>query len=79
MRISPMQHMVNTMNVPSTRHSVRQRDYDLWRRGFVFEALRNRSYGQSFCEHFGIRDYIITSLDNVRDCHEYINQNYLRD
>jgi hypothetical protein len=74
-----MQHMVSTMETQPTRHSIRQQDYDLWRRGFVFEALRNRSYGQSFCEQFGIRDYIIMSLENVRDCHEYINQNYLRD
>ena len=79
MKLTPIQHTVWLNSQHPATHTVDPRDYDLWRRGFVFEALRNRSYGESFAARFGIQDHLLRSFETVRDCHEYIARNYLRD
>jgi hypothetical protein len=30
--------------------------YELWKREYTWDALMNLRYGQSFCNHFGIKD-----------------------
>jgi hypothetical protein len=64
---------------PGTENrTVSRRDYEQWTRGFVFEAMRNLSYGQSFCNHFGIRDNILYYAGTMSDADEYIRKNYVR-
>lgn len=52
--------------------------YDQWARGFVFEAMRNQRYGQSFCNHFKIRDNILYYSGSVADADRYIKEVYVR-
>ena len=62
----------------SERRTVTLKEYQQWTRGFVFEAMRNLSYGQSFCRHFGIRDNILYYAGTMADADEYIRKNYVR-
>ena len=62
----------------SERRTVTLKEYQQWTRGFVFEAMRNLSYGQSFCNHFGIRDNILYYAGTMSDADEYIRKNYVR-
>ena len=57
---------------------ITQQQYDNWRRHFVFDGLRNLSYGDSFCRYFGIRDYILRYSTTVREADEYIQETYVR-
>ena len=52
--------------------------YRQWAAGFVFEALRDQRYGQSFCRRFGIQDNILYYTSTVADADRYIRENYVR-
>ena len=53
-------------------------EYDAWRKHFVFDGLRNLSYGESFCRYFNIRDNVLRFSQTVRQADEYIKRYYLR-
>jgi hypothetical protein len=53
-------------------------EYDAWRRHFVFDGLRDLSYGESFCRYFDIRDNVLRFSQTVREADEYIERYYLR-
>jgi hypothetical protein len=57
---------------------ISKQQYDDWRRGFVFEALRNQRYGQSFCRHFDIKDNILFYSSTVAQAHGYIMKTYIQ-
>ena len=64
---------------PDTENrTVSLKEYQQWARGFVFEAMRNLSYGQSFCRHFNIHDNILYFAGTMSDADEYIKKNYVR-
>ncbi len=62
----------------SERRTVSHEEYLEWKRGFVFEAMRNLSFGQSFCRHFDIRDNILYYAGTMSDADAYIRKNYVR-
>ena len=53
-------------------------EYRQWAAGFVFEALRDQRYGQSFCHRFNIQDNILYYSSTVADADRYIRENYVR-
>lgn len=57
---------------------VTQNQYKDWCHGFVFDGLRNLSYGQSFCRRFGIQDYILNRSDSGHRMDYYIRKHYVR-
>lgn len=76
-----MEQMVNELlqdRPGSKNRTISQGEYLEWKRGFVFEAMRNLSFGQSFCRHFDIRDNILYYAGTMSDADEYIRKNYVR-
>jgi len=63
---------------PKTGHVVTHEQYQQWAAGFVFEALRDQRYGQSFCRKFDITDNILYYASSVSDADRYIRENYVR-
>jgi hypothetical protein len=59
------------------RH-ISRAEYDDWRRYFVFDGLRDLSYGESFCKYFNIRDNVLRFSQTVSEADEYIERYYLR-
>ena len=47
------------LHEPTSIEKVYQQDYLDWKHGFVFDALKNQSYGESFCKKFGIQDNLL--------------------
>ena len=41
------------------RNSIPPEEYEAWKREFTFEGIRGARYGQSFCNYFGITDYVL--------------------
>lgn len=79
--MTAMYHMVNELmqsHCASEPKQVSRRDYEQWARGFVFDGLRNLSYGQSFCKRFDIQDNILYHTSLVADAERYIMENYVR-
>ena len=41
------------------QHSITHAAYEAWRLNFTFDGIRGLRYGQSFCNHFDITDYVL--------------------
>jgi hypothetical protein len=46
-------------NKVNRAYSISPAEYDEWKRAFTFEGIKGARYGQSFCNHFGIVDYVL--------------------
>jgi hypothetical protein len=58
--------------------TVTRAQYADWQHGFIFDGLRNLSYGQSFCHRFGIRDHILNRSTSGHEKDPYIRKFYVR-
>ena len=59
------------------RNSILQAEYDAWRDEFVFDGIRGMRYGQSFCNHFGITDYVLFYMLDWARADQHIRKLYL--
>jgi len=74
-----MQQIVEQLlQEPTPNQPVSREQYRQWAAGFVFEALRDQRYGQSFCRQFDIKDNILYYASSVSDADRYIRENYVR-
>jgi len=46
-------------NKVNRAYSISPAEYDAWQRTFTFEGIKGARYGQSFCNHFGLTDYVL--------------------
>jgi len=46
-------------NKVNRAYSITEADYSEWKRAFTFEGIKGARYGQSFCNHFDITDYVL--------------------
>ena len=58
-------------------NSILQAEYDAWRGEFVFDGIRGMRYGQSFCNHFGITDYVLFYMLDWDRADQHIRKLYL--
>ena len=59
------------------RNSILQAEYDAWRDEFVFDGIRGLRYGQSFCNHFDITDYVLFYMLDWDKADQHIRKLYL--
>lgn len=53
--------------------------YQEWRQSYLFDAIRDLRYGQSFCNAFDITDNILFYERDAAWADEYIQLNYIDD
>ena len=58
-------------------NSILQAEYDAWRDEFVFDGIRGMRYGQSFCNHFDITDYVLFYMLDWDKADQHIRKLYL--
>lgn len=51
--------------------------YQEFKSHFSFEALRGKTYGRSFCDHFGIADNLLLFTRDPAWCDNYIRKEYV--
>ena len=73
-----MDELMRVFDGPAEPKQVSRKDYDQWAKGFVFDGLRDQRYGQSFCNHFDIRDNILYFAGSVAEADRYILEHYVR-
>ena len=54
------------------------RQYSDFKKDFSFDALRGKTFGRSFCDHFGIADNLLWFTADPEWCDRYIQQQYLK-
>ncbi len=59
--------------------SVSRRDYQKWRKDHIFNAIKfGVAYGDDFCNHFDIVDYILCYTRDPVRADEYIQKHYIK-
>mgnify|MGYP003342057392 CR=1 FL=1 len=58
--------------------SIPKKQYERWKRQYIFKALQGESYGTSFCKSFKVVDYILSSTKNIEQCDRYIHSRYIK-
>lgn len=76
--ISAMVSELEWARNPPRGRSITLAEYDAWRRGWIFEAVRGRGYGEAWCEHFEIFDYVIYYSTTVSGADRLIQEWYVR-
>jgi hypothetical protein len=60
---SVFESMISTLSFNDTKvnraYSITEAEYNEWKRAFTFEGIKGARYGQSFCNHFDITDYVL--------------------
>lgn len=51
--------LMNMVEGVDRQHSITHAAYEAWRLEFTFDGIRGLRYGQSFCNHFDITDYVL--------------------
>ena len=59
-------------------HSVSADEYQTWKHGYLFDALQDLRYGQSFCNAFGITDNILFYERDADWADNYIQTYYVK-
>lgn len=59
------------------QHSIDQATYEAWRLNFTFDGIRGMRYGQSFCNHFDITDYVLFYKMDWDSADQHIRTVYL--
>ena len=55
-----------------------EENFNAWRKSYLMEAIMGIRYGQSFCNRFGVEDYVLYYMRDVASAHQYILKNYLQ-
>ena len=59
--------------------AVSSKDYQRWRRQHIFNALKfGVAYGDDFCNHFDIVDYILCYTRDPVRADEHIQKHYIK-
>lgn len=64
-------------NIDATTH-VSKKEYELFRKEYIFEVLKGLRYGEAFCERFQIKDPVISRITNINLAEELIKANYIK-
>ena len=64
-------------NKVNRAYSITEAEYSEWQRAFTFEGIRGLRYGQSFCNHFGITDYVLFYKTDWTMADQHIRAVYL--
>ena len=78
MGLSSVASTIKSLAEPKNYSKISKSQYNFWRSGYLFDALKNLRYGQSFCNKFGITDNILFFETRAENCHRYILENYIK-
>ena len=59
------------------KNSIPLAEYETWKREFTFEGIKGARYGQSFCNHFGLTDYVLFYKVDWESADQHIRTVYL--
>jgi hypothetical protein len=69
--------LMNMAEGVDRQHSITEAEYSEWKRAFTFEGIKGLRYGQSFCNHFDITDYVLFYKVDWASADQHIRAVYL--
>jgi hypothetical protein len=76
---SPFDHIIRNSNVSTkpSPSSISKDKYKQWQKEYTFAALRNRRYGESFCQAFNITDNRLYFDSDWKRCDQLIRREWV--
>lgn len=74
-----LDHMVTYLQqIPANFNiTITEEQYLAWQQHYLFEAVKGKRYGLSFCEYFELTDYILMFSD-PDEADAYIKRTYIK-
>ena len=74
-----LEHMVSHLkDIPVNFDlTITEEQYQAWKQHYLFEAVKGKRYGLSFCEYFELTDYILIFSD-PEAADTYIRRTYIK-
>ena len=69
---------LNQMSSVDKFHTVDAEQYQTWKHSYLFDALQNLRFGQSFCNAFDITDNILFYESDMAWADDYIQSYYVK-
>ncbi len=60
--LQTMNAMANMLS--KAKKTITSKQYEQFKKEFVFEKLKGKSFGGAFCEKFQISDYLLSNINN---------------
>ena len=77
--MNPFANMVAELTeTKSTDRKITHEEFEQWQREYSFNGLKNLRYGQSFCQHFAVRDNLIYFAPDPESVDNYVRQQYIQ-
>jgi len=74
----PFDQLIKISESHVNKHITKEQ-FERWKQDFSFNALHDQRYGQSFCNTFGITDYLLYYTPwTVEQINKYIEKNYIK-
>ena len=72
--------LVNTLeNINSPKYKISKSEYEVFCKEYIFDQLRGKRFGESFCERFHIlNDTVVRLLIDEDIAQEIIEENYIQ-
>ena len=79
MHSNVIKSMVDEINQKSNLDykSISNQEYEAWKYLSILDGLRGHRFGQSFCHHFDVTDYILYYTRDINRCDKHIKQYYV--
>jgi hypothetical protein len=76
---SPFDHIIRMSATANTLgpSSISKDKYKQWQKEYTFAALRNRRYGESFCQEFNITDNRLYFDSDWKRCDQLIRREWI--
>lgn len=63
----------------NNKKQISKEDYDIFCREFVFEKLKGKKFGESFCEKFGYNNFMLRDFSDGTAKRVIENMGYVKD
>lgn len=63
---------------PKTTKTISKEDYETFRKEYMFERLKGKTFGQAFCEKFDMDDYFLKNLSDKTAQYHIENLGYIK-
>jgi len=78
MKTSQDEFIKRQLKMPWKTFNITKEDYDIFKKSYVFMAVKGISYGEAFCEYFKVYDYLIKNDSDHNRVDKLIRHSFLK-
>jgi hypothetical protein len=76
--LSSLEDLINVLCKNTTNKIISKTEYDKFCKEFVFDKLKGKRFGESFCEKFNVDSFILSNLSDETAKHHIEKLGYIK-